>query len=169
LILSLWTASQKVESLQKVSPRYDIVVIAISSPILVGLYLEDELVESVSREGMCSDVLLPMLKDLIERYEINSIIYARGPGSYMAIKIAYVTLKTIGLAKDIEIKGCSAFLFNENNPIKAMGNLYFVKEKETIITRKIDAIQKRSFTLLKSIKKLDIDEDATPLYLLPAV
>jgi tRNA A37 threonylcarbamoyladenosine modification protein TsaB len=161
--------SQKVESLQKVLPRYDIVVIAISSPILVGLYLEDKLIERISREGMCSEVLLPVLKDLINQYEINSIIYARGPGSYMAIKIAYITLKTIEITRGIRLKGCNAFLFNDNNPIKAMGNLYFVKEKETIITIKLDEVKNRNFTLPQSIEKLNIDDDTTPLYLLPAV
>ncbi|MBN2768801.1 MAG: hypothetical protein JXQ68_06825 [Campylobacterales bacterium] len=155
--------------MQKVLHRYDIVVIAVSSPILIGLYRDGMLLEDVSQEGMCSDVLLPALKNLIEIYEINSIIYARGPGSYMAIKIAYVTLKTIEVVKGIVLKGCSAFLFNGNNPIKAMGNLYFVKEKETIITKKMDKIEKTSFVLPKSIQELDIDDDATPLYLLPAV
>ena len=155
--------------MQKVLPRYDVIVVAITSPILVGLYENGLLKKELAKEGLCSDVLLPMLEELLRSYEISSFIYARGPGSYMAIKIAYVTLKTIGIIKDIPLKGCSAFLFNDNNPIKAMGNLYFVKEKETIITTKMDKVVVRDFTLPESIQELGVDDEATPLYLLPAV
>ena len=39
----------------------------------------------------------------------------------MAIKVAYLFLKTISISKNIELESCSGFEFNKNSPIKALG------------------------------------------------
>jgi len=77
---------------------------------MVGCYEDDILVESVLDDGKTSNVLLPIIDKMLKRYDIDYIIYANGPGSYMAIKITYVTLKTIEILKGIELKACSAFV-----------------------------------------------------------
>lgn len=106
----------------------------------------------------------------MERYgNISRIIYTRGPGSYMAIKLTYITLKTIEIIKGIQCAGCSAFALNGGAPLKAVGNLYFTKEKETIITQKIDQPVKTEFVLPQCIHDLRIDEESTPEYVIPAV
>ncbi len=105
----------------------------------------------------------------MSEYDISKIIYTRGPGSYMAIKLTYIMLKTIEIIRAIPCFGCSGFALNEGQPIKAVGNLYFIKGKETIITKKYEHPVNAKFTLPKSIHDLEIDEESTPEYVLPAV
>ena len=155
--------------MQKVSHNYKITIISLSSPLLIGLYLDDILIKSLSSNKKTSEGLLDIVKDLIDKYEIKEIIYANGPGSYMAIKLTYIMLETINIIKDIPIKASSAFEFNDNKPIKAMGNLYFIKEKETIITQKFTEAVNMEYTLPKSIKDLKLEESNQPDYRLPAV
>lgn len=159
----------KVENLPNHSPEYELLVISISSPLLIGVYRDKKLVETVSSEKKTSEILLPLLKEYIARYHVKSIIYTRGPGSYMSIKLTYITLKTIEIMLGIKCLGCSAFALNGGTPIKAMGNLYFTKEKETIITKKFEQPVEVVFTLPQSIHDLPLDEESTPEYVIPAV
>ena len=105
----------------------------------------------------------------MDEYDIENIIYTRGPGSYMAIKLTYIMLKTIEITRGIPCLGCSGFTLNDGQPIKAVGNLYFIKEKETIITKKYEQPVNAKFTLPLSIHDLELDEESTPEYVLPAV
>ncbi len=133
------------------------------------MYEDDKLVESISRDEKTSEILLPLITEYLERYNISKIIYTRGPGSYMAIKLTYVILKTIEITRGIVCMGCSGFALNSGQPIKAIGNLYFIKEKETIITKKYEQPVNANFALPQSIHDLEIDEESTPEYNLPAV
>lgn len=151
------------------SPKYQLLLISIASPLLIGVYKDGELIESFSSEKKTSEILLPLLKECMDRYDLNSIIYTRGPGSYMAIKLTYIMLKTIEITKGIKTLGCSAFALNGGAPIKAVGNLYFTKEKETIITKKFEQPVEACFTLPQSIHDLPLDEESTPEYVIPAV
>jgi hypothetical protein len=107
--------------------------------------------------------------ECIQTHDISKMIYTRGPGSYMAIKLTYIMLKTIEITRGIECLGCSGFTLNGGEPIKAIGNLYFIKEKETIMTKKFEHAVHAKFVLPQSIHDLDIDEESTPEYILPAV
>ena len=102
-------------------------------------------------------------------YDLAAIIYTRGPGSYMSTKLTYITLKTIEIVSGIQCLGCSAFTLNGGAPIKAAGSLYFIKEKETIITKKLEEPADAAFALPQSIHDLEIDEESTPEYSMPAV
>ena len=153
--------------MQKVS--YKIVIISLSSPIIVGVYRDDNLIQTIESEKKTSDALLPILKDIVDRYDVEEIIYANGPGSYMAIKLTYIMLQTIHILRGIPIKASSAFEFNGNQPIKAMGSLYFIKEKETIITKKIAETIDVKYSLPKLIDDLVIEDSNQPDYRLPAV
>jgi len=157
----------KVESLQDLSHK--LLVISISSPLLLGVYRNNVLIETFSSDKKTSEILLPLLRDILGEYDISEIIYTRGPGSYMAIKLTYIMLKTIEILEGIKCIGCSGFALNGGEPIKAIGNLYFIKEKETIITKKFEQPVNVVFTLPQSIHDLEIDEESTPEYRLPAV
>ena len=133
------------------------------------MYEDGKLIESISRDEKTSEILLPMITAYLERYNISKIIYTRGPGSYMAIKLTYIILKTIEITRGIVCMGCSGFALNGGQPIKAIGNLYFIKEKETIITKKYEQPVNANFALPQSIHDLEIDEESTPEYNLPAV
>ncbi|UPT77217.1 hypothetical protein MN086_09165 [Sulfurovum sp. XGS-02] len=156
--------------MQKALPkRYELLVISISSPLLLGVYEEGKLIDTISSELKTSEILLPLIKTCLDKYDISRIIYTRGPGSYMAIKLTYIMLKTIEILQGIKCVGCSGFALNEGEPIKAVGNLYFIKEKETIITKKFEQAINVKFTLPQSIQDLELDEESTPEYILPAV
>jgi len=155
--------------LQNLSHKYTLLIISISSPLLIGVYKDNSLIDSISSEKKTSEILLPTIMDVIDKYDISKIIYTRGPGSYMAIKLTYIMLKTIEITRGIQCFGCSGFAVNNNQPIKAIGNLYFIKEKETIITKKYEQPIKVKFALPQSIHDLKIDEESSPEYMLPAV
>ena len=155
--------------MQNLSHKYTLLIISISSPLLIGVYKDNSLIDSISSEKKTSEILLPTIMDVIDKYDISKIIYTRGPGSYMAIKLTYIMLKTIEITRGIQCFGCSGFAVNNNQPIKAIGNLYFIKEKETIITKKYEQPIKVKFALPQSIHDLRIDEESSPEYMLPAV
>ena len=149
--------------------QYTLLIISISSPLLLGVYEEGILIQTISTELKTSEILLPTIMEMLERYTISKIIYTRGPGSYMAIKLTYIMLKTLEITRDIKCFGCSGFVLNGNQPIKAIGNLYFIKEKETIMTKKYEQPVNAPFALPQSIHDLVLDEESTPEYILPAV
>ena len=109
--------------------QYTLLIISISSPLLLGVYEDDKRIETISSELKTSEILLPTIMKILDRYNISKMIYTRGPGSYMAIKLTYIMLKTIEITRDIKCFGCSGFALNGNQPIKAIGNLYFSRKK----------------------------------------
>ena len=155
--------------MRKVLPEITLLVLATTTPLSIGVYKDGMLIDERSSERKTSEMLLPLLEELMDVYDVKQIIYTRSPGSYMAIKLTYITLKTIEIVRGIQCLGCSTFVLNGGKPVKAIGNLYFIKEKETIITKKFEEPVDTSFVLPHSIQDLEVDEESTPAYLLPAV
>ncbi len=147
----------------------EILINCISKPLQIGFYKDKNLVEVKEYDGLTSDILLPILKNILENNSVSRFIYTNGPGSHMATKITYITLKTISILKDIEIKSVSAFELNGNKPIKALGKLYFIKEKETIITKKFQESVDSSFFMPKSLNEIKIVDTIEPQYNIAAV
>ncbi len=148
---------------------YEIVIVSIASPLLLGVYRDGELIETIETKEKTSDVLLKLLSKLSEKYNYKRVIYTSGPGSYMAIKLTYITLRTLEILNNITFDACEAFTLNNNKPIKAMGKLYFVKENNTIITKKFDEVLEQRFELPSMLSEVTILENNKPLYILPAV
>lgn len=153
----------------KALPKTEILIIAISSPLLIGVYQEGKLIQEVRSEQKTSEILLKLLMELLETYHFSRVLYTNGPGSYMAIKLTYITLRTLEITRQIPFDGCDAFSLNGANPIKAMGKLYFIKEKETIITQKFDEAVEQRFDLPSMLSEVTVLNDNKPLYILPAV
>ncbi len=148
----------------------EVLVISISNPILIGIYVNGNLTNEYKLEGKTSDLLPELFEKILKEYDINRINYVNTPGSYMAIKVSYVFLKTISITKNIEFRACSGFEFNSNSPIKALGKKYFIKDENEI---KVDFLEKdciiRDFELPKSIDKINFNKQTLPIYNLPAV
>jgi tRNA A37 threonylcarbamoyladenosine modification protein TsaB len=155
--------------LKKVLHEYKVVIISISSPLIIGVYRDGTLIKEITKSEKTSDILLQVLVDINNSYNYNHIIYTNGPGSYMSIKLTYITLRTLEILKNITFCGCDAFSLNNQNPIKAMGKLYFIKEKNTIITKKFDEAVEQRFKLPFKLDDIKILNDNRPLYILPAV
>ena len=154
----------------KVSPSiYTILIISIASPLLIGVYRDAELVEKIETEEKTSEILLKTLTELSIKYNYSHILYTSGPGSYMAIKLTYITIRSLEILKDITFDACDAFTLNNQNPIKAIGKLYFIKENNTIITKKFDEAVEQRFELPSMLSEVTILNDNKPMYILPAV
>ena len=152
----------------------EIVVISISQPLLIGVYENKNLLKTYKDDGKTSDVLPMIFEEVLKNYNINRIYYVNTPGSYMAIKVAYVFLKTICLTKNIELKACTGFQFNQNTPIKALGKKYFIPplnaDKENVKVDFLDNNTKMSpFELPNVISNIEFSENTLPIYNLPAV
>ena len=135
----------------------------------IGFYKDGKLLEVKEYEGLTSDILLPVLEDILKTHSVKKIIYTNGPGSHMATKIAFVLLKTLHILKDIPIYSTSAFELNNNKPIKALGKLYFIKEKENIITKRFEDELASDFFMPKNLSSLRISSDIEPAYKISAV
>jgi len=142
----------------------------LSSPLQLALYDAEGMRHRVWEvQGYVSDVLTGELERLLQSRRIAKILYVNGPGTYMGIKLCYILLRTLELVRGIPFEGCSAFSLNGAQPLKAMGKLYFVKEKETIMTRKFDEKIPQVFTPPPSLCELEIASDRRPDYRIPAV
>ena len=150
-------------------PKVDIVVIELSSPILIGIYEKGLLIETLSSDEYSSEALPKLFKKILSNYEIEGIVYTRGPGSFMAIKVAYIFLQTLCIVQNIKLYATNAFTFNQNQPIKAFAKLYFMNDNGTITTKKFEEPINAPFQLPQTIKLSDYKEETTPLYVLPAV
>jgi tRNA A37 threonylcarbamoyladenosine modification protein TsaB len=148
---------------------HDAVVIALSSPVLVGVYENGALIEEIRSEAMSSDALPEIFDALLKKYRFERLIYAQGPGSFMGIKVTYLFLKTLSIVHKIPLLATDAFFFNENHPIKAVGKLYFVKNRDTISMQPIDNPVLRSFELPRTIRIDDFTPQSAPYYGIDAV
>lgn len=148
----------------------DLVLITLSSPIMIGIYEENKLVDSIISSEKSSDVLPLLFKEIFQKYQVKNLFYANGPGSFMAIKVAYIFLKSLSIVKKIPLYAVDAFYFNENRPIKAIGKLYFVKVASEIKTEKFDEKIENDFKLPKQLNYNDFKNNSTaPLYSIGAV
>jgi len=87
----------------------------------------------------------------------------------MAIKITYIFLRTLNITKDIELFASDGFNFNNNQPIKAMKKMYFLKKDGKINTQFFENEPRSEFNLPQTIKIENFSRDIEPLYILPAV
>jgi len=147
----------------------DLVFITLSSPVLVGVYEEKKLIETIESYEKSSEILPNIFDELSKKYKIKKLFYANGPGSFMAIKIAYIFLKSMSVLKNIPLLATDAFYFNKNQPIKAIGKLFFVKISSEIKTQKLEIAPEASFILPDVLDYSKFSTTAAPLYGIGAV
>ena len=148
---------------------HNLVIIALTSPIHIGIYKDNILVETIKSEERSSEILPALFKDILARYKIKNIVYANGPGSFMAIKASYIFLRTLCIVKNITLLATDAFYFNNNTPIKAVGKLYFVKNSNAIETVVLKDAPVMEFTLPQELKLNDFTTESAPFYGIGAV
>jgi tRNA A37 threonylcarbamoyladenosine modification protein TsaB len=148
---------------------HDAVVIALTSPIAVGIYKDGALVERFESEKQSSDALPELFDTILKKYTLSHLVYANGPGSFMAIKVAYLYLKTLSIVLGTKLLAADAFYFNGNRPLKAVGKLYFVKMASEIKTKKFETPVESEFQLPSRLNLNDFSDDALPYYGIGAV
>jgi len=147
----------------------DLLLVALTSPIMIGVYENNKLIETIISEQKSSEVLPLLYTGLFEKYKVKKLFYANGPGSFMAIKVAYIFLKSLSILKKIPLFATDAFYFNDNQPIKAIGKLHFVKISQEIKTQKFESAQEVTFRLPDMLDTDEFSTDSTPLYKIGAV
>ena len=148
----------------------EVLVITISNPLLIGIYKDKKLLKEIKLDGLTSDKLPMLFKDLLEEFEIKTITYVNTPGSFMSIKIAYIFLKTICQIKKINFLAIDGFIFNQNSPIKALGKKYFINNNGVVKVDFLPNLSKiQDFELPKSIENIKFSQATLPIYNLPAV
>ena len=87
----------------------------------------------------------------------------------MAIKVSYIFLRTLCIVKNISLLATDAFYFNNNTPIKAVGKLYFVKNRDSIETETLYEAPVMEFTLPQQLILEDFSRESAPFYGIGAV
>lgn len=146
----------------------DLLLLSTSAPLICGVYEDLELKESRKYECKTLDALTELFSSLSEQ-KIRRIFYAKGPGSFTAIKLTHIFLQTLSIAKDVELYSTDAFYFNSNAPIKAFGNQYFFKEDGEIVLKTLQQPVVCEFVLPQKIYQEDFSNNNEPLYVLPPV
>ena len=149
--------------------KVDLLLVALSSPIQVGIYENKKLIETIQSDEKSSTVLPTIYNNLFKKYSVEKLFYANGPGSFMAIKVAYIFLKSISILKDIPFYATDAFKFNNNTPIKAIGKLCFVKISSEIKTQKLETVPEARFLLPDVLDYTEFSNITAPLYGIGAV
>jgi len=149
--------------------KVDILLIALSSPIQIGVYDNGSLIKTIVSDKKSSDILAIIFQELFEEFIVEKMFYANGPGSFMAIKVAYIFLKSLSILKKIPLYATDAFKFNQNRPIKAIGKLHFVKVSSEIKTQKLENIQEVKFELPTVLEYNEFSTNTEPLYIIGAV
>ncbi len=137
----------------------------------MGIYEDGTLIQKLQSKQKTSEVLPIIFDNILKNYKCKNLYYAKGPGSFMAIKITYLFLKTLSISQNMQLFATDGFTFNQNNPIKAISTLYFIKKDGKITTQKIDDINytKVSFNLPDNLDISLFNSECEPLYILPAV
>ncbi|MCD8544535.1 MAG: hypothetical protein LRY52_06675 [Sulfurospirillum cavolei] len=127
------------------------------------------MIQTYESNEQTSDALPALFDVVLTNYAPKRLFFARGPGSFMAIKISYIFLKTMSIGLQIPLLACDGFALNGSAPIRAMRNLYFIKENDTISTVRLDEPVTQPFTLPTLLDVSLFGEETEPLYMLPAV
>ncbi|MCV3530626.1 tRNA threonylcarbamoyladenosine biosynthesis protein TsaB [Campylobacter sp. CNRCH_2007_0968H] len=134
---------------------------------MLGIYENDLLLNTIESDLKVSEVLPKILQELLSQYEFEKLIYVHGPGSYMGIKISYVSFETLAIVKNIPLKAIGAFELNNNTPVPANKHLCFVKKDNGEII--LEKTQAGSFFMPQSLKGLNLSKENTPFYVLDAI
>lgn len=158
-----------------------VVLIACGSPILCGVYDGVFLKSSFFSEEKTSEALIDIYQKLLvylkeEDLKLKVVYYAKGPGNFTSLKLVHIFLHTLSLTQEIKLFSIDSFYFNQNTPIKAFGNKFFIKKSDGSIELKEytefndneKKIQKSSiFSLPCRLNPDDFGTQNIPLYVLP--
>lgn len=136
---------------------------------MVGIYEDKKLIKKYISSEQTTQILPQIFEEIFQNFTCKAIFYTNGPGSFMAIKASYIFFKTISISKNIEFFACSGFFFNQNSPIKSIGNKWFVKDKDSIILKEDQSLHVKPFVLPNILDVSIFSKNSEPLYILPAV
>lgn len=149
--------------------QIDILLLSVDSPILLGIYKDNRLIDSIKKEGKIGEILPCVFREILRDYDVRKIFYANGPGNFSAIKLTHIFLQTLHIAKGIRLFCADSFNFTNAKYINAYGKIHFYKDAKEIKSLALESKIDNCFTLPKSIDTAIFDSKCEPLYILPAV
>ncbi|GAA7390267.1 tRNA (adenosine(37)-N6)-threonylcarbamoyltransferase complex dimerization subunit type 1 TsaB [Helicobacter pylori] len=154
----------------------DLVLISLGEKVLLGVYQNNFLCASYTSKSKTSEALVEVFSQLFKDFKnptlpaIKGVYYAKGPGSFTSLKLTHVFLHTLALVHDFELYSTTGFDFNDNTPILAYANKYFVsKERESLTDFKDLKIAPKDFMLPPFLEKYKFTQLNTPFYILPPI
>ncbi|MFP6079813.1 tRNA threonylcarbamoyladenosine biosynthesis protein TsaB [Helicobacter pylori] len=154
----------------------DLVLISLGDGVLLGVYQNNFLGASYTSKAKTSEALVEVFSQLFKDFKnptlpaIKGVYYAKGPGSFTSLKLTHVFLHTLALIHDFELYSTTGFDFNDNTPILAYANKYFVsKEMESLSDFKDLKIAPKDFMLPPFLEKDKFTKLNTPFYILPPI
>ncbi|TPI08352.1 tRNA threonylcarbamoyladenosine biosynthesis protein TsaB [Helicobacter pylori] len=154
----------------------DLALISLGDGVLLGAYQSNFLCASYTSKSKTSEALVEVFSQLFKDFKnstlpaIKGVYYAKGPGSFTSLKLTHVFLHTLALIHNFELYSTTGFDFNDNTPILAYANKYFVsKERESLIDFKDLKIAPKDFMLPSFLEKDKFTQLNTPFYILPPI
>ncbi|WP_033602154.1 hypothetical protein [Helicobacter pylori] len=156
----------------------DLALISLGERVLLGVYQNNSLKASYTSKAKTSEALvevfLQLFKDFKNLYPASPVIkgvyYAKGPGSFTSLKLTHIFLHTLASIYDFELYSTTGFDFNDNTPILAYANQYFVsKEMESLRDFKDLKVLPKDFMLPSYLEKDKFTQSNTPFYILPPI
>ncbi|MCQ2632052.1 tRNA (adenosine(37)-N6)-threonylcarbamoyltransferase complex dimerization subunit type 1 TsaB [Helicobacter pylori] len=154
----------------------DLVLISLGEGVLLGVYQNNFLCASYTSKSKTSEALVEVFSQLFKDFKnptlpaIKGVYYAKGPGSFTSLKLTHVFLHTLALIYDFELYSTTGFDFNDNTPILAYANKYFVsKERESLTDFKDLKIAPKDFMLPPFLEKDKFTQLNMPFYILPPI
>ncbi len=156
----------------------DLVLISLGDRVLLGVYQNNSLHASYTSKAKTSEALvevfLQLFKDFKSLYPTSPVIkgvyYAKGPGSFTSLKLTHIFLHTLASIYDFELYSTTGFDFNDNTPILAYANQYFVsKEMESLRDFKDLKVLPKDFMLPSYLEKDKFTQSNMPFYILPPI
>ncbi|MEJ8624744.1 tRNA threonylcarbamoyladenosine biosynthesis protein TsaB [Helicobacter pylori] len=154
----------------------DLVLISLGEGVSLGVYQNNFLCASYTSKLKTSEALVEVFSQLFEDFKnptlpvVKGVYYAKGPGSFTGLKLTHVFLHTLALIHDFELYSTTGFDFNDNTPILAYTNKYFVsKETGSLTDFKDLKIAPKDFMLPPFLEKDKFTQLNTPFYILPPI
>ncbi|MCQ2681980.1 tRNA threonylcarbamoyladenosine biosynthesis protein TsaB [Helicobacter pylori] len=154
----------------------DLALISLGDGVLLGVYQNNFLYASYTSKSKTSEALVEVFSQLFKDFKnpnllaIKGVYYAKGPGSFTSLKLTHVFLHTLALIHNFELYSTTGFDFNDNTPILAYANKYFVsKERESLTDFKDLKIAPKDFMLPSFLEKDKFTQLNTPFYILPPI
>ncbi len=156
----------------------DLALISLGDGVLLGVYQNNSLKASYTSKAKTSEALVEVFSQLFKDFKslylaspvVKGVYYAKGPGSFTSLKLTHVFLHTLALIHDFELYSTTGFDFNDNTPILAYANQYFVsKEMESLRDFKDLKVLPKDFMLPSYLEKDKFTQSNTPFYILPPI
>ncbi len=154
----------------------DLALISLGGGVLLGVYQNNFLCTSYTSKSKTSEALVEVFSQLFKDFKnptlpaIKGVYYAKGPGSFTSLKLTHVFLHTLALIHDFKLYSTTGFDFNDNTPILAYANKYFVsKERESLSDFKDLKIAPKDFMLPPFLEKDKFTQLNTPFYILSPI